>query len=147
MDEHKDSPHFQIGTEEENPDTLLQSEISDRRVDKLSQRVTFIAILIPCIVILIMVFGYFDIKKRFVAIEGSGEKDVQNLSENIESSYSSLSVQFAKLEKSIQEKTAAIERETGALKKDISKVNASIKRLDSSKASRKELKNLIAKLR
>jgi len=93
-----------------------------------------------------MVFGYFNIKKRFVAVQGSGQKEVQSLSENIESSYSSLSVQFAKLDKTIQEKVAAIGKEAGSLKKDLNKVNASVKSLGASKSDKKELKNLIAKL-
>lgn len=146
MDDQQDSPHFKIGTDEENPDTLLQAEISDQRVDKLSQRVTVIAILIPCIVILIMVFGYFDIKKRFVAIQGSGEKEVKSLSKNIESSYSSLSVQFAKLDKTVQEKITGIEEQAGGLQKDLKNIHNSLKSLYASKSSRKELKILIGKL-
>jgi archaellum component FlaC len=146
MDDHQNSSHFEIGTDQENPDTLLQSDTSDHRVDKLSQRVTIIAILIPCLVCIVMVIGYFGIKKRFVAVQGSGEKEVQSLSKNIESSYSSLSVQFAKLDKTIQEKVAAIEKETASLKKDFTKVSASIKSLEASKSGKRDLKNLIAKL-
>ena len=144
------SSHFRIGEDEESPDSLFQEEITDRRVDKLSQRLTLIAILVPCLVCIMLFAAYLDVKKRFITVEGSGEKEVLNLSKNIESSYSSLSVQFAKLDETLRTRVSDIEKAVDSMKNDLGRTDSSlantVKSIQSSKAGKKDLARAVTKI-
>ena len=144
------SSHFKIGEDEESPDSLFQEEITERRVDKLSQRLTLIAILIPCLVCIMLFAAYLDVKKRFINVEGSGEKEVLNLSKNIESSYSSLSVQFAKLDETLRTRVSDIEKAVDSMKNDLGRTDSSlantVKSIQSSKAGKKDLARAVTKI-
>lgn len=140
------SSHFKIGTDEESPDSLFQAEITDQRVDKLSQRLTLITILIPCLICILLFVAYLDVKKRFITVKGSGAKDISNISENLKSNYSSISVQFAKLEESIANKILTIEKTIATLDGNLKKTNKLLNKIKSSKSDKKELSGAISKI-
>ena len=147
----QNSSQFKIGADEESPDSLFQAEIADQRVDKLNQRLTIFAILIPCLVCIILFVYYLDMKKRFITVQGAGEKNVQNLSENLESTYASQSQRFAKLEETINNKISSIEKSTALLKKNLEKlekddkaINKTLKKIIASKSEKKDVNRAIA---
>ncbi len=144
----QNSSQFKIGADEESPDSLFQAEIADQRIDKLNQRLTLFSILIPCLVCIILFVYYLDMKKRFITVQGAGEKNVQNLSEDLESSYASQSLRFAKLEETINNKFSSIEKSTALLKKNLEKedkaINKTLKKINSSKSEKKDVNRAIA---
>ncbi len=75
----KDPTKFRIRIDDESPDTGFEEEIKDRRIEKLSQRITFVSILIPCLIAVILFVAYFDIKKRVGSMHSSGEVVSQDL--------------------------------------------------------------------
>ncbi|MFC1857142.1 hypothetical protein ACFL9U_03840 [Thermodesulfobacteriota bacterium] len=140
-------PNFTIGTEDESPETLIREEIADRRLDKLGQKLTLISILIPCMLCIIIFLAYLDIKKRFVIVEGTGAREFKNLSENLESSNTSLSVQFAKLQESLAKQNDAFEKTTAGIENRLKKANKDLDNLKSKKADRKKLSTEISKIK
>jgi len=85
-----------LGEEIEKPE--IPSEINELRLEKVSQRVTLISIMIPVLIVIVLVIAYLDIKKRVLRTEDTGTIEFQKLSTDLESRFSSLSVRQARLE-------------------------------------------------
>ena len=85
-----------LGEEIDKPE--IPSEINELRLEKVSQRVTLISIMIPVLIVIVLVIAYLDIKKRVVRTEDTGTIEFQKLSTDLESRFSSLSVRQARLE-------------------------------------------------
>lgn len=128
-DADEDSPLEQdIQIDGPPPDAFYEDELQAMRRDsdlhKLRHRVTILAILIPCLLCAILVFAYLDVRERLSRFQTAGSREVQTLSEDIVNKATSLSDQYAKLEKTwavIQDRVEKIEGDIKEL--DVSKVN------------------------
>ena len=97
------SPRFKIGSEAEAPDKVYQEELQDLRVEKLSHRVTLLTILIPCLIGVILLITYVDIKDRVIRSQTTGSQSLQELSQDVSSKFSQLSLKEAKLEEAVSQ--------------------------------------------
>lgn len=84
-------------------ETPVASEINELRLEKISQRVTLISIIIPVLIVVVLVIAYLDIKKRVVQTEDSGAIEFRKLSSDLESRFSSLSLRQAQLEEDLSQ--------------------------------------------
>ncbi len=134
----KDKPQFKMRLDEEDPDSLFEEEKNDIRLEKLTQKVTIISILIPVLIGVILVISYMDIKSRVSTVEDSGQSGVQSLSKNLESRFSSLSVKFATLEETFKQDAQQLEKNSQILAKRLNEAEKSIRWLNKIKASRKD---------
>jgi chromosome segregation ATPase len=151
-DEYSD---FKIGIDDEGIDPRFQEEIENTRIEKLSNRITFISILIPCLIGVIIFLAYLDIKKRVTTVHDTGTKEVQNLSKDLETKLSELISKYKKTENTIsslqaeiKEATTAIRYIRSARKADNKKFNTSIANLEKkTKSSTDTLKNVSSELK
>ena len=159
MDE-KDTTKFKIRIDDESPDSGFEEEIKDRRIEKLSWRITFVSILIPCLIAVILFVAYLDIKKRVGSMHSSGEAVSQDLGSRIASmseKQEKLEDMLAKrIEVELKEATTAIryirsarkadnktlkgaiadiEKGLGPVRKDLKNATSSIKALDKNLAN------------
>ncbi|MCJ8501269.1 hypothetical protein [Desulfatitalea alkaliphila] len=88
-------------------ETPVASEINELRLEKISQRVTLISIIIPVLIVVVLVIAYLDMKKRVVQTEDSGAIEFRKLSSDLESRFSSLSLRQAQLEEDLAQLTAS----------------------------------------
>ncbi len=122
--EDKKAPEFKIRIDKERPEHDFQEVKKDLRFEKLNQRVTIISILIPCIIVILLVVSYLDMKNKITGVHYSGSIEVKNLSQNIDKKTAELSSQYAKLEASLDKKTAALKTEFQNLAKDMKETKA-----------------------
>ena len=113
--DNNESSGFKMSIDDKSPDSELQEEIDDLRISKLSQRITLVTILIPTLIGILLLVAYLDMKKKVDKTFNAEAKQVQNLSQNLESKFSSLSLQFAKLEDTFAKKILSLEKETDGL--------------------------------
>ncbi len=141
---------FNININEESPDSQFQEEIQDLRIKKLSSKITLTLILIPCLTGIILFAAFLDIKKRFSVIHDTEATKVQGLSKDLESRFSSLSIQYAKFEDSFAKKISSIEKTASSLKVDLKEakkeIKKEIKKINSSKTDKKELTKTIDRI-
>lgn len=113
---------------------LLSSEMPPPAYDRLRRRITLVAVLLPLFLSALIVAGYLDIKRRVSRTENAGTMEVLNLSRDLESSFSSLSVKQAKLEESMARMIAEVQKKSEALKaglkSDLQKTSAEIVSLE-----------------
>ncbi len=139
MEEDRTPSTFKIGGDDQENDAGMQTELQELKIEKLSQRVMLLTVLIPCMIGIIVVISYLDIKDRVSRTQNTGAIGVQKLSQDLDSKFSSLSLEQAKLKEVQAKKLPALEKNAAFLQTRLKKVQASIKNLEASKIERDEL--------
>jgi DNA repair exonuclease SbcCD ATPase subunit len=139
-EEQSDNFKFGMDTEipPEGPDEVVAEDLQERRISKLSRRVTLLAVLLPCVIGVVLFFLYLDLKKRVIQDRVSGTRTVQNLSQDIETRLEGLAGRFAELEQKLSDTTASLESSIGSLQQDVKKSNARLRQVRSAKADRSD---------
>ena len=132
------SSKFKLRIDDEGADSQFQAELAELQIKKLSRKVTRISIYILCLTAIMLSVAYLDIKKRIGHIQNTGSTKVQGLSENLESRFSSLSLQYAKLEDSMNKKFLSIKKTTATLKKDLNQSEKFIQTVQANQQNKKE---------
>ena len=133
----KSQPEFKMRMDNGETESLFAEERSDLRLEKLTQKVTIISILLPVLIGVILVISYLDIKSRVTTVQDTGESGVQSLSQNLESRFSSLSVKFAALEEAFNQKSEKMDKGNLALQKRVKEAEKSVRWLNKIKAAKK----------
>ena len=128
MNENDDHSRFTIRDEAAAPDSLYVADAENLRIEKLSTRITLVAVLIPCLLVIILAIAYLDIKNRVINTQNTGSMGVQNLSKDLESRFSNLSLKQARLEQQIAEVSQAVETATAALQVNLKKTSTDLSR-------------------
>ena len=64
MNHQDDTSRFTIRGAQTEPDAVYMADADNLRIEKLSTRVTLVAVLIPCLLVVVLVIAYLDIKNR-----------------------------------------------------------------------------------
>lgn len=148
MHDNDDSTRFTIRDDRQAeaaaPDTLYQSDAETLRIEKLSTRITLVSVLIPCLLVVVLTVAYLDIKKRVINTQTSGSMGVQNLSKDLESRFSNLSLKQAKIEEQLLEQAKTVEATTAAVQVNLKKQTDEIKRIVAHKADQATVDKLAA---
>ena len=148
----KDTTKFKIRIDDESPDSGFEEEIKDRRIEKLSWRITFVSILIPCLIAVILFVAYLDIKKRVGSMHSSGEAVSQDLGSRIalmSEKQGKLEDMLAKrIEVELKEATTAIRYIRSARKADNKTLKGAIADIEKGLGPvRKDLKNAASSIK
>jgi chromosome segregation ATPase len=139
MKPENDDARFTIRDEESTPDSLYIADAENLRIEKLSTRITLVAVLIPCLLVIVLTIAYLDIKNRVIKTQNTGSMGVQNLSKDLESRFSSLSLKQAKIEADLADVSKTLETAAAALQVNLRKVTAELKRSIDAKPDRSAL--------
>jgi len=155
---------FRFRIDEESPDTILRDDIDNQKLAKLNRRVTRLTIILFLLFGLAIAGVYFDLKKGVSRLQGLDVTQVESLPKDVNSKFSSLSLQYAKMEESIQklqesftqleasfdkkmlpldEFFLVFEKTTTALKKDLQEAEKSIANLKTVKIDKTDVTNRI----
>jgi len=121
--EEKKQPEFKINIDAVHSDSFIR-EKKDLRIEKLNQKITIISIIFPCIIVILLLIIYFDIKNKITGVHDSGSMEIQNLSKNIDKKTTELSSLYSKLEESFEKKTSALKIEFQNSAKDMQETKA-----------------------
>jgi len=121
-----ESSKFRI-REDDNPESQFQDEVQDLRIDKVSRRLTWITILIPCLVGVILFLAYRDIQTRVGQVSITGTTNVKTLSKYLEKRFSSVSADQKEFEKNLTKKISALEKTTAAVQKNLKEATTAIR--------------------
>lgn len=122
-----ESKKFEMQLDDETPEFQVQEDLDDLKVEKLHKRITRISIIIPFLVVVIILIAYFDLKKNLSNINTEGNMEVQTLSKELESRFSSLSIKEANLEETLGKKITALEKATASLETATKEATTAIK--------------------
>ncbi len=141
MNENDDTSRFTLRGGEDVQNSIYISDAENLRIEKLSTRVTLVAVLIPCLLVIVLAVAYLDIKNRVINTQNTGSMGVQNLSKDLESRFSNLSLKQAKLEDQFAANSKSLETTTAALQVNLQKAITEVNRITGEKPDRSELAN------
>ncbi len=143
MNTDNGSPRFTIQDETADiPDSIYVADAENLRIEKLSTRVTLVTVLIPCLLVIVLAVAYLDIKNRVASTQNTGTIGVQNLSKDLESRFSSLSLKQAKLEEQLADITKRFDTTTAAMQVKLKKAITAMQGDIQNKASRSDMATL-----
>ena len=122
-----ESSRFKMRADDEKPDFPVQERLDDLRIEKLKKRITRISILITCLIGVVILFAYLDLKKSISRTDSTGTMGVKTLSKELESRFSSLSVRQANLEDVLTKRVKAIEKSVASIQANLNKATTAIK--------------------
>ncbi len=131
--------------EDDNSDADIQQasmyhqEINTLKIEKLSQRITIITIILPCIIIAVLAFAYFDMKERVVDVDETKGTQVTQMAKKLEEKLNALDVRIAKAKFELDEKLPAVDKRSQSLENQLAKIS-------SAKADLKAMDTAVAKL-
>jgi len=146
------SQRFKIRFDDEAPFEVNQARPSVReraenlRLRKLSRRLNLFMVLMICLLTLTILFVYFDSRYTGGNFQFSGLSDVQSLSSDLDSKFSSLSIRQAKLEALLNEKMAAIEKTAAGLAKNLDQTEKAIADIRSSAPAKQDFAEVTAEM-
>ncbi len=71
MDEPETNDDFGLGFDDQDKDDSFAGEVLEKRVDSLSWKVTLLAIVVPCLIVVIAVLAYFNITEQVTDLKAS----------------------------------------------------------------------------
>jgi chromosome segregation ATPase len=137
------------GDDEPEPEpeqSLYQEEARDRRIEKISHRVTIISILIPVLLGVVFYITYRDITSRVSQSQDTGAMEIQNLSTHLEDQFEALSKKYGELETSLAQKLAALEKVDKSMKANLKQAQDMVSKVNATKVDKKEQQDAIAKI-
>lgn len=143
--QEKNSAKFLLGEDSGVHDEVLQDELQELKMEKLSHRVSLLTILIPCMIGIILVIAYLDIKDRVTRAQDTGAIGTQKLARDIESKFSSLSLEQAKIKDTLS-KLPSLEDASAFAQSRLKNMQNSLKQMESSSISRNELSQALQDL-
>ncbi len=157
-------PEFKFNADDQDPEAFYREEIKDLRVEKLSQRIILLSILLPILMGVAIFFAYRDLTGRVGRSQDTGSIEVQRISRELEeiskkfnekliTFSTTLSTQDKNFDATISGKLAAINKNLDALNKNLKSLNANlnqtkstVKNLAGSKADKKSQDAAFAKV-
>lgn len=119
--------------------SIYHEETNALKIDKLSNRVTIISIILPCLIGAIIAFAYFNMKERMVDVDLTKQNQVQAIFNQLEEKLNALDVKIAKNKFDLDNKLTELNKKRVSLKGQIAK-------LASTKIDAKTVKNRFAEL-
>lgn len=144
MDEIEENGHFKMRLGDDVEEAEIPTSVNELRLEKISTRVTIISILIPVLIVIVLVIAYLDIKKRVSRTEDTGSMSVQNLSNDLESRFSSLSLRQAQLEEQLAGLVEQNTHSTARIEVKLKELTDALATLNNTAASKKALQSSIA---
>ncbi len=145
-DEQYSSFKFEGDDEAEAEETLYQEEAEDRRVEKLSHRVTIITILIPVLIGVVFYIAYRDITSRVSQTQDVGALEIQSLSDQLEEDFAALSTKYGDLEAALTDKLANLEKVDKAMKTSLQQAEDTVQKINATKADKTDQQAVVAKI-
>jgi DNA repair exonuclease SbcCD ATPase subunit len=140
----QDKFRFQIGEEEPEPPAI--DETLQRRVRTLSQRMSFLTLMLPCLIALVIYVAYRDINLRVAQTQHIELQSVDRLAADLQQKTAALLARVSELEATVGAKLDEVSKSVPALQEEIKKAEAGVERHATDKADKKELENSAARV-
>jgi DNA repair exonuclease SbcCD ATPase subunit len=160
----KKPPEFRFNADDQEAGEFYHEEMKDLRVEKLSQRITLISILLPCLIAVAIYFGYRDLTERVHQGRDSRNLEVQKLSNQMEALSKTFNEKLITISKTlsaqdqdfgnsissnlntINDNIEVLNQNMRSLNESLKRTKSAIKKLDEAKADKKSQEAAITKL-
>lgn len=127
--------------------SAYHQEINTLKIEKLSNRVTIISVIIPCLICAILAFIYLDMKERVVDVDVTKKLQVEKMARQIEEKLNSLDLRIAKYKFDFDQQLPPLAKKEQALENQVAKMSASKADVKTIKADMAALDKKIKKIK
>jgi DNA repair exonuclease SbcCD ATPase subunit len=108
---------------EEIQAAMHHQEVNTLKIEKLSNRVTIISVILPCIIIAVLAFAYLDMKERVVDVNETKGSQVAHLAAQLDEKLNALDVRIAEVKFTLDETLPEMENNAFALENQVAKLS------------------------
>jgi hypothetical protein len=105
-------------------------------IERLNSRISLLAILIPCLLGALVLYGYLDIKEHVNQVQNVGSTELKALSTNVVEEVASLSDRYNETITSLSDRIATLEASSVVIKQNLEKQKAEMKRIGGAKVDK-----------
>ncbi len=151
-----DQDRFRFRPDDEEPEVPFQDEGLERRVRRLGARVSFLTLMLPCLLAVVIYVAYRDLELRVDQSRSSELKTADLFSSELEQANAAMTERIENLEKTLNTRVEGLEaalnaklessqKSIQALQEEVKRGGASLEQL-SGKADKKELTESLARI-
>ena len=121
---------FRIRMDDENPEALPREDLKTHKIDQIGRRVTLLAILLPCIFGLMVLAGFFELRKRLDNSRVDNTAAVSGLYKDTETRMNTLTEEIRALEAKLIVESTGLEKiltDLKSVRSDVEKMESSVK--------------------
>lgn len=137
---NQDRFRFEPGDEETEP--AVQDEELKKRLNRLSQRMSFLTLLLPCLLAVVVYVAYHDLTQRLIRTQTSEIHSVERLAQDIEQRMASLTARLGDFETALG-RLGDLPNRLQALQEELRKGETAMEKNVIAKADKKEIEELV----
>lgn len=137
---------FKFHPGDEEHEAPLQDEDLKKRVNRLGYRVSFLTLLLPCLLAIATYVAYRDLAMRASQVQSTELRSVERLSADVEHQASTLNSRIADMEAAFTTRVEALQNGLASLQETIKKNQETLEKIDATKTDPKELSEALSRI-
>lgn len=137
---NQDRFRFEPGDEENEP--VSQDDELQKRVKRLGQRLSFLTLLLPSLIAIVVYVAYQDLTHRLIRSRSSDLQAVEKRAADAEQKTESLAARLGDAEAALA-KLTEVQNSLQALREELRKSDAAVEKIGAAKADRKEIEEAV----
>ena len=133
---NQDRFRFEPGDEE--PELAVVDEELKKRVNRLSQRISFLTLLLPSLIAIVIYVAYHDLAQRLTRTQSSDLRSVERLATDTEQKTAALSARLGEIEAALAQAVNA-QTKLQPLQEELRKAGSEMDKLNAAKADKKDV--------
>lgn len=140
-----DQERFRFSPHDEEPDAPLPDEALIQRVNQISRRLSFVTLLLPCLLAIVVYVVYRDVVSLLTESRAGELQSVEALTAQFDQKLSGLAARLDALEGGVKERLEALPKNVSAVQEELRKSDAAVAALRAEKADKKDLAESLAR--
>ena len=134
-----DKDRFRFNLEDDEPEVPSNEEELKRRIAKLGNRLSFVTLLLPCLLAVALYVGYQDLVLRTAKTQGSELRSAERLAADADQKWAELGSRLTDIEAALTARVDAAQKSFQAVQEELRKGESGIDKVVAAKADKKEL--------
>ena len=134
-----DKDRFRFNLEDDEPEVPSNEEELKRRIAKLGNRLSFVTLLLPCLLAVALYVGYQDLVLRTAKTQGSELRSAERLAAEADQKWAELGARLTDIEAALTARVDAAQKSFQAVQEELRKGESGIDKVVAAKADKKEL--------
>ena len=141
-----DKDRFRFSLEDDEPEVPSNEEELKRRIAKLGNRLSFVTLLLPCLLAVALYVGYQDLVLRTAKTQGSELRSAERLAAEADQKWAELGARLTDIEAALTARVDAAQKSVQAVQEELRKGESGIDKAVAAKADKKELADATARI-
>src|SRR5512139_1679908 len=134
-----DQDRFRFNLRDEEPEVAFHDEELKRRVTRLNRRLSFLTLLLPCLLAVALYVAYRDLVLRTSQTQSTELRSAEKVAAEIDQKMVSLDTRVADFEAALNARVEAAQKSVQALQEELRKGGSDVEKIGALKADKKDL--------